>query len=183
MIALQSLISLVFLLGLMVLYNQYRVDRLRDQLFALRDKLFDEARSGRVRFDSEGYRVARAVCNGMVRFAHEISIADFLAWRLLTPSWLAENSQKAFEQAFSAMSADEREVCRTYLSKMHRCVLEHLASSPFLVLTLVVPVMMVLLTRAGIDGIAVAAARLKGPFRSLDALAIAEGGDSVLATR
>ncbi|MGZ5887742.1 MAG: hypothetical protein ACXWKI_12445, partial [Ramlibacter sp.] len=78
MIALQALFSL-FALAVLVLYlyNGYRVDVLRQELFEIRDSLFDEAAAGRIDFESHAYRATRLVLNGLLRFAHQLSLARF----------------------------------------------------------------------------------------------------------
>jgi len=45
-------------------------DLLRQNLFEVRDSLFDDARAGKIAFDSPAYRNTRLMLNGMIRFGH-----------------------------------------------------------------------------------------------------------------
>lgn len=60
------------LIGLLYLYKDYRIDRLRDEIFALRDDLFDYAVEQKI-LDQSAYRELRQAFNGMLRFCHKIS--------------------------------------------------------------------------------------------------------------
>jgi len=59
-------------------WRTYRVDAARQQLFALRDELFDYARQGEISFDHFAYTFLRLRINGMIRFAHRVSFARLL---------------------------------------------------------------------------------------------------------
>ena len=81
-IALTALWFLVFKLS-----HDYRIDALRDRLFAVRERLFDFAASGNVSFDNPAYTRLRTLINGLIRFAHRLTFTRFLlgisfmAWR------------------------------------------------------------------------------------------------------
>ena len=78
MIALQSIFSLFLLIFLgLVMFTAYRIDYLRQDLFELRDRLFDDAAAGRISFESHSYRATRTLLNGMLRYAHRMSLARF----------------------------------------------------------------------------------------------------------
>ncbi len=49
------------------------VDEYRQQLFAVRDELFNMAFRGEIPFDSEEYLCLRELLNGTIRFAHAMS--------------------------------------------------------------------------------------------------------------
>lgn len=59
-------------------YRDYRLDKFRQDLFALRDSLFDLACSGRIGFDHRVYGLLRSGINGTIRHAHRISVVDLL---------------------------------------------------------------------------------------------------------
>lgn len=54
-----------------VLWQRYVIDVTRQQLFELRDQLFDLAADGKLSFQSETYKILRKVFNTSIRFAHE----------------------------------------------------------------------------------------------------------------
>lgn len=56
--------------------RQYRIDAFRQELFSIRDELFDYAASGEeLTFDSKAYGLTRTSLNGMIRFAHQFTFA------------------------------------------------------------------------------------------------------------
>jgi hypothetical protein len=69
------------------LFSEYRTDALRDRLFALRERLFDYAADGCIRFDEPAYTKLRGLINSLIRFAHRLSFTrffmgvTFMAWR------------------------------------------------------------------------------------------------------
>lgn len=54
------------------------MDRFRQDIFKLRDQLFDEARDGLINFDHPAYGMLRKTMNGYIRFAHRLSFLDIL---------------------------------------------------------------------------------------------------------
>ena len=175
MIALQSLISIAALMFLVfVLYNSYREDVLRQELFEIRDRLFDDARAGRISFDSKAYRAARTVLNGLLRFAHRVSLARFLvALNLLKPSDLAR-SESMLESAMASSSGEDRELCMRYIMKANLAVATHLMRSPFFLVVLL-PFASYVFARMGINLAAQVVKHLRGRFADLDRVAYSEG--------
>jgi hypothetical protein len=82
LLALTALWFLIFRLG-----HEYRLDVLRDRLFAVRERLFDYAASGGVPFDHFAYTKLRMLINGLIRFGYRLTFTRFLsgiafmAWR------------------------------------------------------------------------------------------------------
>src|SRR5580658_4090425 len=68
------------------LVRDYRIDALRNRLFALRDDLFDYASAGNVEFDEPAYFKLRGVINSLIRFAHRLTFTRFLLGFTFT-SW------------------------------------------------------------------------------------------------
>lgn len=70
----------VVILGVFVfwLWRGYRVDRLRQQLFALRDELFDYAAAGAVAFEHPAYTRLRRTLNGVIRFSHRATFLQLI---------------------------------------------------------------------------------------------------------
>lgn len=66
--ALASLMILFFLL------RSYRVEALRDRLFAVRQELFDCARTGTVEFTDPAYATLRRLINSLIRYAHQLTL-------------------------------------------------------------------------------------------------------------
>jgi hypothetical protein len=73
---LSIVISLAALAFLLFLYRDFQIDKLRDDLFALRDELFDYACQHDL-LQHPGYTKLRVIMNSMIRFAHKVTL-----WRL-----------------------------------------------------------------------------------------------------
>jgi hypothetical protein len=82
--------STVFLIILIAvgfwLWPCVRLDSFRQNMFGLRDELFDYAASGRIAFDHPAYRLLRQSMNGFIRHAHRLTffqvVMNTLAWKV-----------------------------------------------------------------------------------------------------
>lgn len=78
-------VGLVALWCLYMAWRWYRTEALRDDLFAVRDRLFDFAASGAIEFDNPAYRRLWLVLNALIHFSNRITFARFVLPGLLTP--------------------------------------------------------------------------------------------------
>jgi len=124
-VVVQSAIGFVILLiMLLILLPVLRLDLFRQQMFALRDELFDYARNGKIQYDHPAYLLLRKSMNGFIRYGHRLSLFQlmmtFCRWRILgekpTTEWAKrwdvalesvenEETRKALE-AFHIRSMD-----------------------------------------------------------------------------
>ena len=179
MIAIYSLISLSLLLFLIVpLWNQYRIEKLRQDLFVVRDRLFMEAANGHIHFDSHSYRVTRTIINGLIRFGHKASLTRIILIMLMVPVGEKSITGAAIKQAFDASPDADRRVCKHHILEANQMVARHLARSPYLMLILSPIVLLALLARTGSVSKR-AVMRLKRQFRALDQAAYVEGRSGV----
>lgn len=65
--------SSLLLIVMVVAFYSYRVDNLRDRLFAIRDSLFLYAVDNEL-IESPAYQNLRLFMNGMIRYAHRVSM-------------------------------------------------------------------------------------------------------------
>ncbi len=71
---LQSLLCLAFLMPLLLkLWAGARLDSFRQEMFIVRDELFDYAASGKIGFDAPAYRLLRQLMNGFIRYGHQLT--------------------------------------------------------------------------------------------------------------
>jgi hypothetical protein len=71
---LQSLLCLAFLAPLFLkLCGSARLDSFRQEMFIVRDELFDYAASGKIGFNDPAYRLLRQLMNGFIRFGHQLT--------------------------------------------------------------------------------------------------------------
>jgi hypothetical protein len=80
--------SLTLLLLVLIVFSwwpEQRVDVFRQQMFALRDELFDFAMKGNISFDDPAYVLLRNLMNGYIRYAHNLTpfrtLMVFLHWK------------------------------------------------------------------------------------------------------
>jgi len=111
---------LVFGLICFWLWPGVRVDSFRQNLFALRDDLFDYAASGQISFQHPAYRLLRQSMNGFIRYAHRIGVFQIvmtvLIRRVTHPAKQKYDWTRKWEQALE--SVKDREV-RTRLEEFH----------------------------------------------------------------
>ncbi len=71
---LQSTACLALLAIVMLkFWAEARLDAFRQEMFALRDELFDYAAADHIKFDDPAYRLLRQVMNGFIRYAHQLT--------------------------------------------------------------------------------------------------------------
>jgi len=126
-----------------VCWKNYRVDQLRQNLFALRDDLFDFALTGAVAFDHPAYGKLRTTINGMIRFAHRIAFPRILLAVLTERIWHDPSKRTPFEEWQEAVdtirSTEVQERLRELHQRMYVLVVGHMISrSPTLLVFLAV---------------------------------------------
>src|SRR5882724_7439343 len=107
-IAIQSLLSLIVLvITVFWLWPDQRMDLFRQQMFAIRDELFDFAAEGNVRFDEPAYILLRQLMNGFIRYAHNLTpyrtLMAFVRWKV-TSNKPVETWTNAWDQAIRNVS-------------------------------------------------------------------------------
>lgn len=120
-------------------------ERLRQNLFELRDKLFDYARSGSIPFTNRAYVMLRANINSMIRFSHLISVTRVFTF-ICFQRYIGQMPGEQFQLGFRAALAEiEDASTKTTLEQLHErmyaltfkhlvCVSPHLLLlAPFLV--------------------------------------------------
>lgn len=175
MIAIYSSISISLLIWLVFFaYQSYRVDKFRQDLFKIRGQLFDEALTGGIAFDDKGYEVTRQMINGLIRFAHEVTMIQHICFRLFFAS-LPKNSTPSVQSLLGDATPKGQEVFKKYSHIVHLRVIAHLASSPPFVVTMFVPLLMIASTQLGFNLFETIRKRTKSAFASLERVAYAHG--------
>jgi hypothetical protein len=120
-VVVQSILTLLVLSVIVfTLWPEQRVDLFRQQMFAVRDELFDFAADGKISFEEPAYVLLRQLFNGFIRYAHNLTpyrvLMSFLRWKCLvrkpheewTASWTAalervenQETKKALQQLHS----------------------------------------------------------------------------------
>ena len=129
-------------------YRRYRINLLRQRLFAVRDQLFQEAAAGKISFDSKAYGMTRTTLNGMIRFAHELSIIRLIVMRVVQRKAdrdeIVERYRRARAQAHGELSPEQRALVLNAERQMHLYLLLHLIHTSFLLAMLVLPLQAIL---------------------------------------
>lgn len=133
-IAISSLVILWFC------WRSYRVDALRENLFALRGDLFDYAATGGVSFDHKAYALLRIKMNGMIRFAHRISYARLaltLVFFCFSKPEGVMQQQKEWKDAVATLSPEKQKHLLGFHNQMDVLIVKHMVlGSPVLMLVL-----------------------------------------------
>lgn len=176
--ALPSLLSLAGIWILLFwLYRDYCVDKFRQDMFAIRDELFDAARSGQLRFDHPAYGVLRSTMNGFIRFAHRFTLLQALLMVAIAKESIELETSDSFpirwKTAIADLDGEALKLMTRYRLRMNLLVIRYvLVSSPILLLTLVVPLAGWLALRLWMSQLLNA---LRAPLDGLDSAAMAEG--------
>ena len=109
---LQTAIGLVMLCIIFFwLWPGVRLDSFRQNMFTLRDELFDYAAAGQISFRHPAYRLLRQSMNGFIRYAHRISVFQItmtiLMWKALRPVEREYDWTKKWETALASIEDDE----------------------------------------------------------------------------
>jgi hypothetical protein len=153
--AVNAISSWLSILGLIVLvfwlYRSYRIDKFRQEMFALRDALFDAAAdSGQISFDTPAYGMLRSTMNGYIRFGHRLSLLHLLVfWALSRPEYLrrgGESFEAQWASAVGSAPTEAREELSRFRAEMEGLLVKHVAmNSPILVLMVIPSIVMYML--------------------------------------
>lgn len=126
------MVSLVSCLGILYLvfwaYKDYRLNAFRQEMFALRAKLFDYAADGNIDFDDPAYGKLRTTMNGFIRFGHKLSFWQFLFFGLALEKDEKEFMNEAktkWDAPFHALPDSQKNELKEYFEKMNFLVVKH----------------------------------------------------------
>lgn len=126
------------------LYKNYMIDYTRQQLFKIRDDLFDYAANQEINFDDEAYLTTRIMLNGVIRFTHNISLTRWLIMLTVTGK---ENRayEKQFFESFSSslnkLNNEQQKIIKTSIVMMHYVIINHLLNTSPLLFIVFKPVL------------------------------------------
>jgi len=143
-----SLLAIV----LLKFWAEARLDAFRQEMFALRDELFDYAAKGHIEFNDPAYRLLRQVMNGFIRYGHQltffrvcVTVAEAHITKLNPPNW-----SEAWGRALKGIR--DTEVQSTLNEFHHRalsCVARRLLFGSPLMLSLGLCAVLLLVIRMG----------------------------------
>lgn len=158
---------------LLVLYTDYRIDLMRDRLFALRDQLFDDAKEGKIAFNSNAYIATRTMLNGMIRFAHKASVTRIMLIVFFGSPLARQVHAYSFIKAMNASSEKDRKHCYAYLRQADEVFAMHFATSP-VGFVLILPFVAFEIFKSGTDFFSSLVTRRRVVFDAIDREAYSE---------
>lgn len=137
------------------LYIDYRVDLARQKLFALRDSLFDAALREGIPFDAPAYGMLRSTINGSIRFSHRLSLVQLVVFVALSKRHI-KHARKPFserlEEKLRGLSRPQAQTIQDHHRQLNFLMVEHvLLSSPILLVTVLVPLVVFLAAKRLVD--------------------------------
>jgi hypothetical protein len=130
------------------LWPAVRLDCFRQEMFAVRDELFDYASSGRIAFSHPAYKLLRQSMNGFIRYGHQVSFCQFIMTWL---AWKALEGRDSFkwktkwEAALSSLDEQTRKDFIGFYERATMCVVERIVlGSPILIFSVAVSAAIIL---------------------------------------
>lgn len=144
-VVLSSAVSFLFIMTLLgLLFRQSSIDAFRQNLFALRDELFDAAASGQINFDHPAYGMSRSMTNRTIQFAHRLNLPFLVSLAFLMRSKSEprlDSYNKRLDRVASTLAPSQAAIIRLYHQKLNVLIVRHLVlSSPSLLITVIIPV-------------------------------------------
>jgi hypothetical protein len=110
---------MLFIVLLLELWPAHRVDRFRQDMFSIRDELFDYAASGAIEFSDPAYRLLRQSMNGFIRYAHRLTLFQVLLTMSIWRLW-GSTPERTWAMEFGKAVANVRnEEARERISQLH----------------------------------------------------------------
>jgi hypothetical protein len=164
-------------------FRAYRVDRMRERLFRLRDELFAYAAAGKISFQHPAYVMLRLTINGFMRFADRVGILTVVPMELLFRTSAGREQERELHRewiaATATLSVPVRKRLKSFRNEIHLIVLEHIFTSPVLLL-LVFPLLFVIALRFARERISSWTQRTLQPvFEHADSAALLEGREAL----
>jgi hypothetical protein len=149
------IVALTFLL--LRLWAEHRLDAFRQEMFAIRDELFDYAADGNISFDNPSYRLLRRSMNGFIRYAHQLTFFRFCMTMLELKLAGKTTESKWTEEWRNALQGIRDNKVKSTLEKFHDRTMECAAyrlifGSPVL-LSLAICSIPVLIVRMGLQNL------------------------------
>lgn len=118
-------------------WRPYRLDRVRQQLFEIRNELFLYAMDGNVAFSDPAYSKLRTRINALIRFAETITFTRVIIFAFqdtLCPNPAFHKQQTEWEASLSRIPLEKRKVLVKFDDRVGKTLAIHLVKgSPLLV--------------------------------------------------
>jgi hypothetical protein len=150
----QSAVCLAVLsVVLLIFWSALRLDAFRQELFEIRDELFDYAAAGNIKFDDPAYRLLRKFMNGFIRYGHQLTFFRLcvtmaqvkLADRTSESQWTEE-----WQHALKRVASEEVRIALVqFHDRTMYCATERLIFGSPILISLVLCSVPILIVRMG----------------------------------
>jgi len=121
------------------IYQEYRVDKTRQEIFAIRDELFDFAAAGNIYFNHPSYVMLRTTMNGMIRFTHRVNLIMVIMLILMNLKTVeAKAFVESYDESVASLDSSTRDKLNNYLGRMNWAIVNHLIRSSIILMFFVV---------------------------------------------
>jgi hypothetical protein len=131
--AIQFALALLFIwIAIFVFWRNYRIDKFRDELFALRNELFDYAAKGGVSFDEPAYGILRNTMNGLLRYAERISFMHTVlanTVQRLRPNPVYAKMFQMWPLALNRLEEPQRDAIQRFNARLRSILIQHVVTS------------------------------------------------------
>jgi hypothetical protein len=154
----ESLAGLAILVPLLMsIWPATRLDQFRQEMFKVREELFDFAASGKISFNDPAYRLLRQLMNGFIRYGHQLTFfrvcVTLIEIKLMrkkpsytwTPKWEEALARIKDEEVKSSLISYHERVAGIAATRV-------VFGSPFLVISLTCA-LLVLIVQKGLYGL------------------------------
>lgn len=113
------------------MYRSYRLDAFRQELFAIRDELFDLASAGEIGFDDRVYQMLRGSLNWNIQFGHKTGFLDLVCHYIFVGKNEYEDAQvskycEAWKTAVESLTPESRKKVEALRSRSHVAVFKQI---------------------------------------------------------
>lgn len=169
-----TLVSLAALAGLWVMLVKVIpsivIESFRNNVFGIRNELFDRALSGEIAFDHPAYVMMRSLLNGHLRFAHNLSFMEIgVFYRVYGNDPAANEARERFISALASCTKEQREFMSEYMDRLGMLIVGRLVAGSWMMVLLVAPVIVAMLAQRPLLRL------LRKPLDSLNSAALEEG--------
>ncbi len=121
------------------LWRPYILEKFRDDLFMVREKLFDYARTGKIEFSDEAYLLLRKRINSLLRYGHRINFTNLFVVFLFPLSSFEKYSKEHKQEFIDAIEALPNKESKELIYEIKNTVAERIIkylfnSAPLLIL-------------------------------------------------
>jgi hypothetical protein len=140
---------LLFWIVFAFLYRDYRVDAFRQQMFAVRDEMFDYAADGEIDFDDPAYVLVRTTMNGFIRFADRMNLVSVIvvAWATAGEEIETESFSTRYKEAVATLTEEQRATLDRFVNRMNAYAAEHVIFSSLVLSLALVPLALALVLK------------------------------------